>query len=93
MTLEDLSPELAKELGMPEKAKGVLVDAVGYDGPADRAGLTRGDVIIEVDRKPAKDVESFYSIVKEKKSYLLRVRRMDPQGHEAFAVVLLDLKE
>ena len=93
MTLEDITPEVARELGLPEKSKGVLVDAVGYDGPADRAGLNRGDVIIEVDRKTIKDVDDFYSMVKDKKSYLLRVRRLDPTGHEAFAVILLDLKE
>ena len=93
MTVEELTPALAHELGITEKTKGVVVDAVGYDGPADRAGLARSDVIIEVDRKPVKDIDSFYSIVKEKKSYLLRVRRMDPQGHEAFAVILLDLKD
>lgn len=93
MTIEDLTPELAHELGMSDKTKGVLVDAVGYDGPADRAGLMRGDVILEVDRKPVKDVDSFYAIVKEKKSYLLRVRRSDTQNHEAFSVILLDLKD
>jgi serine protease Do len=94
MTLENITPEVARELQMSEKSKGVLVDAVGYDGPADRAGLSRGDVIIEVDRKTIKDVDDFYSVVKDKKAYLLRVRRMEPStGQEAFAVILLDLKD
>ena len=53
----------------------------------------RGDVILEVDRKTVKDIDAFYKIVSEKKSYLLRVRRSDPQGNEAFNVVILDLKE
>ena len=77
---------------MPEKTTGVVVSGTTYDGPADHAGVIRGDVIIEVDRKPVKSVEQFFSIVKEKKSYLLRVRRADTQGREVFAVVVLDLK-
>jgi serine protease Do len=93
MTLDDMSPEIAHELGMGDKAKGVVVEQVGYGSAADRAGLVRGDVVLEVNRKSVKDVDAFYSIVKEKKSYLLRIRRVDPQGREAFSVIVLDLKE
>ncbi len=92
MTLEDLTPEMAKDLGL-EKSTGVVVSNVDYGGPADRAGMIRGDFILEVDRKVILDVDAFYKFVKEKKSYLLRVRRMDPQGREVFAVIILDLKE
>jgi serine protease Do len=93
MTLDDITPDIARELGMPEKSHGIVVSQVGYGSAADRAGITRGDVILEVNRKPIKDTDAFYAIVKEKKSYLLRVRRMDPSGREAFAVIVLDLKE
>lgn len=93
MTLETLTPDIARELGMTDNSKGVVVTNIAYGGAADRAGLMRGDVILEVDRKSIKDADDFYSIVKEKKSYLLRVRRPDPQGRDAFTVVILDLKE
>ena len=93
MDIEDLTPDLAKEVGMSEKASGVVVNSVQYGTPADKAGLMRGDVIIEVDRKSIKDTDDFYSVVKAKKSYLLRVRRMDPSGREAFTVIVLDLKD
>jgi serine protease Do len=92
MTIEDVTDEIARELGMP-KPVGVLVASTIYGGPADKAGLMRGDIVLEVDRKAVKDADQFYSIVKEKKSYLLRVRRADEQGHEVFSVVVLDLKE
>lgn len=92
MELETLTPEIAKELGVPEKSNGVVVSNTTSGGPADRAGLVRGDVIIEVDRKTVKDVDAFYAHVKDKKSYLLRVRRADQQGRDVFAVVVLDLK-
>jgi serine protease Do len=93
MSLEDLTPEVARELDVPDTTRGAVVGSIAYDGPADQAGLLRGDIIIEVDRKPIKDVDDFFGIVKEKKTYLLRVRRTDPRGNEAFTVVVLDLKD
>jgi len=92
MDLQDISPEIAQELGLSSKATGAVVVNVEYGGAADKAGLARGDVIVEVDRKAVKDSESFFGIVKAKKSYLLRVRRLDAQGREAFSVIVLDLK-
>jgi S1-C subfamily serine protease len=71
---------------------GVIVTHISYGGPADRAGLSRGDVILEVDRKSIKNVGGFYSVVKSKQSYLLRVRHADGQGQERFSVIVLDLK-
>jgi len=93
MTLEDLTPEIARELGLAKGAQGVVVASTEYGGPADKAGVVRGDVIMEVNRKPIKDSDAFYAIVKEKMSYLLRVRRIYPQGNEGFVVIVLDLKE
>ena len=93
MSLEELTPEVAKELGFSIKTGGVLITNIAYGGPADGAGLNRGDVILEVDRKPIKNLEDFYSAVHARQSYLLRVRHPDPQGQERFSVVILDLKK
>jgi serine protease Do len=92
MSLTDLTADLAKDIGAPAKSTGAVVTNIAYGGPADRAGLMRGDLILEVDRKAVKNVDAFYAVVKEKKSYLLRVRRSDPAGREAFSVIVLDLK-
>ncbi|MFZ9596406.1 MAG: trypsin-like peptidase domain-containing protein [Bdellovibrionia bacterium] len=92
MTLEDITVEVARDLGLPESTKGVVVSQVAYGSPADKSGLIRGDVLLEVDRKPITDAESFYTVVREKKSYLIRVRRRDPQGTEGFLVVILNLR-
>ncbi len=92
MTLEELSPEIARDLGLPEKTTGVVISNVAYGSAADKAGLIRGDIVLEVDRKPVVDVDGFYSIVTDKKSYLVRVRRKDPQGTEGFLVVVLNLR-
>lgn len=92
MELEDMTPEIARELGMPEKTRGIVVSSVAYGSAADLAGILRGDVIIEVDKKSVKSVDEFFSIVNAKKTYLLRARRADPQGQEVFTVLILDLK-
>jgi serine protease Do len=92
MMLQTLTEDDARELGVPKGTTGVVVNSINYGGPADRAGLMRGDLIVEVDRKPVPSLEAFYDVVRTKKSYLLRVRRLDPQGRDAFTVLVLELK-
>jgi serine protease Do len=94
MEVETLTPGLAKRLELPENTTGVIVTAIAPNGPADQVGLSRGDIIVEADRKPIKNVDSLYSIVKDKKSYLLRVRKNIPGSpQEVFSVVVLDLAQ
>ncbi|RTZ74032.1 MAG: transcriptional regulator [Gammaproteobacteria bacterium] len=50
----DLTPSMAKTLGLPESTKGVYVESVLEGGPADEAGMEPGDVIVAIDGKPAK---------------------------------------
>src|SRR5262249_55871479 len=49
MALQELTPELAKQLGV-QNDKGVVVTEVKPDSPAAQAGLAPGDVIREVNR-------------------------------------------
>ncbi|MBI2160745.1 MAG: Do family serine endopeptidase [Candidatus Rokubacteria bacterium] len=50
VSIQPLSPDLAREFGVTD-ARGVLVNEVVADSPAARAGLQRGDVILEFDGK------------------------------------------
>ncbi|MDP2755137.1 MAG: Do family serine endopeptidase, partial [Nitrospirota bacterium] len=50
VTIQSLTPELAKQFDLKEE-KGVLVGDVVEGGPAEKAGLQRGDVIIEFEGK------------------------------------------
>jgi serine protease Do len=45
-----VTPDIAEALGMPEPL-GAIVRGVTKGGPADKAGLQRGDVIVELDGK------------------------------------------
>ncbi len=78
LAVQSLTPEIAESLGIGLDVQGVLVSSVEPGSPADEAGLRRGDVIVEVNRKPVKDVESYEKEMKatgEGKSVLLLVRR------------------
>ena len=48
LQLEDLTPALAKRLQLPADAAGAVVSGLRPRGPAGRAGLTEGDVIVKV---------------------------------------------
>ncbi|MEW6544072.1 MAG: DegQ family serine endoprotease [Nitrospirota bacterium] len=54
VSIQELSPELAAQFGLAE-SKGVLVSDVLDSSPARRAGLARGDVIVEYDGKPVEN--------------------------------------
>jgi serine protease Do len=55
--LQNLSAELRDQLQLPENVKGVVVTNVQPGSPADNAGISRGDVILEVNRKPVQSAE------------------------------------
>ena len=56
--VEPLSPGIADRLNLAV-SQGVLVVDVAAGGPAARAGLRRGDVILEVGRQPVSDAQTF----------------------------------
>lgn len=93
MQVERVTPDLAKEWGFDAKSTGIIITQVEYGSPADRAGLQRGEIILDVDRKPVKDPEHFDSVLEAGKSHLLRVKKVDAEGRELFRVVILNLQE
>lgn len=48
--LSDMTPDVREQLELPSNVKGAVVTNVQPGSPADNAGLSRGDVIVEVDR-------------------------------------------
>jgi serine protease Do len=77
--LQPLTPDLAKQHGL-QGDQGVLVADVTDGGPADRAGLARGDLILEVNRRPvtkASEISDAIAKLKDGDLLLLRIRRGD----------------
>jgi serine protease Do len=74
-----MTPGNAQELGIEQHAKGAVVTSVRDGSPAQEAGLQRGDVIIEVDRKPIVGADEAVSALTSKKApmHLVRVRRQN----------------
>jgi serine protease Do len=70
---------LARELGMPRNAHGVVVESVSPDGRAADAGIRPGDVILEVNRQPVSGVEELRAALRKStdKPLLLLVHRKD----------------
>jgi serine protease Do len=72
---QNLTRALADELGI-EDTSGVLVTDVDPNGPAAEAGIQRGDVIIELDRKAVGNVDDLTrKLDNTKESVLVLVRR------------------
>jgi len=51
VTIQDVNAQLAESFGL-DRPRGALVSAVDHDGPAAKAGVTAGDVILGVDGHP-----------------------------------------
>ncbi|MBL8710628.1 MAG: DegQ family serine endoprotease [Rhodospirillaceae bacterium] len=60
--IQTVSPELAEGLRLPE-AKGALVSSVSSGGPADKAGIRQGDVILEFDGREVPDMRALPRLV------------------------------
>ena len=59
---QEITPELAEIFGVKEKA-GILIAGVVRDGPADRAGVRPGDILIKVNDTEVTDQTSMMNLV------------------------------
>ena len=91
--VQPVTPELADSLGL-KKARGALVSVPTPGGPADEAGIRRGDVILKIndgDVKDSRDLARRIAALAPKTSVTLTVFRDDkPKLVEA---KLTDLKD
>jgi len=59
---DHLTTETAKAFGLPNTS-GALIATVIPNGPADKAGLKPGDVVVDFNSKPVKDSDALVSMV------------------------------
>jgi serine protease Do len=84
-----VSPQMKRDLGV-KAPQGFLVREVTEESPAARAGLRRGDVIVEVNRRPVKSESELVKVLgdaaKSGRDVLLLIER---QGRNQLLVVPL----
>lgn len=74
--LADLTPDVRQQIGVGNDVHGAVIERVAPGSSADNAGLQRGDVIVEVNRRPvssASDVQKALSSI--------------PKGEDALVLV------
>ncbi|MGH7783085.1 MAG: PDZ domain-containing protein, partial [Candidatus Binatia bacterium] len=56
ITLQPLTPQVAKQLGISSDTGGLVVTDIDPNGPAAEEGISRGDVILEVNKQQVNSV-------------------------------------
>jgi len=85
ISVQNLNANLAQQLGVPAGTAGVVVTKVDPSSAAADAGLQRGDVIQEVNRKPVHNTSDFAAAMHNAKDQnLLLVNR---QGNTIYVAV------
>lgn len=59
LTVQEITPDLAHQLGLSQDEEGVVISAVKPGSPAAEAGLRPGDIIKEIDRGEIKDIGDY----------------------------------
>lgn len=86
VAVTDLTAQLRRQLGLPPGVAGVAVSAVRPGTPAAEAGLRRGDVIQEVNRRAVTSVAEYERAIRQagREPVLLLINR---EGNTMFLVV------
>jgi serine protease Do len=85
ITVQNLTPDIRDQLGLPPNARGVVISNLDPSSPAAQAGLQPGDVIESINRHPVISVADFNRWAAEAKGQtLLRINR---QGNGVFVVI------
>ncbi|OGL02011.1 MAG: hypothetical protein A3I14_14970 [Candidatus Rokubacteria bacterium RIFCSPLOWO2_02_FULL_73_56] len=88
LSVERLAAAQALRLNLP--AGGVVVTGVSPGSAGEKAGLRRGDVIVELDRRPVPDPPAFYralAALRPGESALLYVHRPGGDGKNEYVVL------
>jgi serine protease DegQ len=59
---QDVTPELAEAFKLPRK-DGAIIAGVMRGGPAEKAGVRVGDILVEVENKPVKNTASMLNLI------------------------------
>jgi Do/DeqQ family serine protease len=60
--MQEITPAIAESFGL-ENTQGVIIAGVPRGGPADKAGVKPGDVLLEIEGKPVADPQGMLNLV------------------------------
>jgi len=88
VNVRDITPEMAEKMKLPS-TKGVLVQEVKPGGFGDNVGVSRGDVILEINKQPVNSEADYSKLQNQLKSgqdvvFLVRPRGLGPNGGTVF---------
>ena len=86
--VRDITPDIAERMKLPN-SKGVLVQDVKPGGFGDNVGVSRGDVILEINKQPVNNEADFRKLQLQLKSgqdvvFLVRPRGLGPNAGTVF---------
>ena len=87
LKIQALDNALMSQLNIPAKTTGVVITGVEPGGPAEAAGLQRGDVIQEVNHETVKNVDDYLKAANKIKKDELAVLLVNRQGNSLFVAV------
>jgi len=93
ISVTELSPDIREQLNIPNGVTGIVIEDVGPTSPAADEGLSKGDVITEINGVAVKTVAQFRTEVeKVKKGDYVRlyVRRFAPQQISRYVVIHIE---
>jgi serine protease Do len=79
ISVEPVTPRIARQLGAPDETRGLVVDAVDPSSDAARKGLRRGDIILSANHRDVSTVEELSRAITQareasREALLLRVK-------------------
>lgn len=89
VVIQKLTPGLAKAFGLKNGTKGALVGDVSEGGPAEKAGLKKGDLIIKFDKEKVESYEMLPRLVaSHKPDTTIKVQVLREGKKKTFTVTL-----
>ena len=88
VTIQEITPELSQKFGLKD-SKGALVGDVSKDSPAEKAGIMKGDVIIEFNGKEVTSVANLRNMVSQTKVGTSAIVKIIRDGKEVILNVVI----
>ncbi len=77
LSLQPLTPQIAKQIGVESNTEGLVVTEVDPSGAAAEQGVNQGDVILQINKQPVKSLDDVRSVLDKSgdKTLLLLISR------------------